>query len=110
LASSWAGEDYVARKVTAVTVKVISVKGECVQGCKPGDIATITERGVEGHLCIHALYAMLPAAFAMLYDVEFPWLSDKDRKTHPCPDAANPVVFELTKIREAHPNTKPTEK
>jgi uncharacterized repeat protein (TIGR04076 family) len=89
------------KKVTAVKVKVISVKGECGQGHAPGDVATITERGVEGHLCIHALYSMLPAAFAMLYDVEFPWLADKDRKTHPCTDAASPDVFELKKIREA---------
>jgi len=89
-----------AKKVTAIRTRVISVKGECAQGYKPGDEATITERSVEGHLCVHALYVMLPAAFAMLYDVEFPWLADKDRKTHPCPDAANPVVFELTKIRE----------
>jgi uncharacterized repeat protein (TIGR04076 family) len=89
------------KKVSAVMAKVISVKGKCVQGYKPGDEATITERGVKGHFCIHALYSLLPAAFAMLYDVEFPWLADKDRKTHPCPDAANPVVFELTKIRDA---------
>jgi uncharacterized repeat protein (TIGR04076 family) len=43
---------------------------------------------------------MMPAVFAMLYDVEFPWLADKDRKTHPCTDAANPVVFEISKVRE----------
>jgi uncharacterized repeat protein (TIGR04076 family) len=43
---------------------------------------------------------MMPAAFAMLFDVEFPWLPDKDVKTHPCTDAKTPVVFELRKIRE----------
>ena len=44
---------------------------------------------------------MMPAAFAMLFDVEFPWLADKDVKTHPCTDAATPVVFELKKLRES---------
>ena len=86
-------------KVTAVTAKVISVKGECGFGHKAGDTVRISESGVEGKICIHALYSMFPAAFAMLYDAKFPWLQDPDRKTHPCTDAANPVVFELTKIR-----------
>ncbi len=88
------------KKVTAVTAKVISVKGECGFGHKPGDTVRISESGVEGKICIHALYSMFPAAFAMLYDVKFPWLQNPDKKTHPCTDAANPVVFELTKIRD----------
>jgi uncharacterized repeat protein (TIGR04076 family) len=86
-------------KVTAVTAKVISVKGTCGFGHKIGDTAKISESGVEGRICIHALYSMFPAAFAMLYDAKFPWLQNPDVKTHPCTDAANPVVFELTKIR-----------
>jgi len=86
-------------KVTAVTVKVISVKGSCGFGHKIGDTTIISESGVEGRICIHALYSMFPAAFAMLYDAKFPWLQNPDMKTHPCTDAANPVVFELTKIR-----------
>jgi len=88
-----------AEKITAVTARVISQKGTCGFGHKVGDTAKITEAGVEGRICIHALYSMFPAAFAMLYDVKFPWLSDTDKKTHPCTDAQNPVVFELTKVR-----------
>jgi uncharacterized repeat protein (TIGR04076 family) len=89
-----------ANKVKAVQAKVISMKGTCSLGHQIGDTAVITERGVEGKICIHALYSMMPAAFAMLFDVEFPWLADKDVKTHPCTDAATPVVFELRKVRE----------
>ncbi len=89
----------IAGKVTAVTARVISQKGTCGFGHKVGDTARITEAGVEGRICIHALYSMFPAAFSMLYDVKFPWLRDTDRKTHPCTDAQNPVVFELTKVR-----------
>ena len=89
------------KKVKAVTAKVISVKGTCGLGHKIGDIVTFTETGVEGHICIHALYSMLPAVFAMLYDAQFPWLENKDVKTHPCTDAAFPVVFEIAKVRES---------
>ncbi len=88
------------KKVNAVQAKVISVKGTCGLGHKVGDIVTFTETGVEGKICIHALYSMMPAVFAMLYDVEFPWLENKDVKTHPCTDAAFPVVFEIAKVRE----------
>jgi uncharacterized repeat protein (TIGR04076 family) len=88
------------KKVKAVTAKVISVKGTCGLGHKVGDVITFTETGVDGKICIHALYSMMPAVFAMLYDVKFPWLQNPDKKTHPCTDAANPVVFEITKVRE----------
>jgi len=86
-------------KITGVVGKVISVKGTCAIH-KVGDEMKITEHGVQGNVCIHALYSMLPAAFAMLYGARFPWLQNPDIKTHACPDAANPVVFELTRIRE----------
>ena len=89
------------KKVKAVKAKVINVKGTCGNGHKVGDVVTFTESGVEGHICIHALYSMLPAVFAMLYDVKFPWLENPEKKTHPCTDAANPVVFEIEKVREA---------
>jgi uncharacterized repeat protein (TIGR04076 family) len=95
-----AKEAPMAKKVKAVQAKVISIKGTCGQGHKIGDVATFTENGVEGKICIHALYSMLPAVFAMLYDVQFPWLANPETKTHACPDAANPLVFEIRKVRE----------
>ena len=87
------------KKITAVKAKVKSVKGTCGIH-KVGDVAKFTENGVEGKICIHALYSMMPAVFAMLYGATFPWLDDPDTKTHACPDAANPVVFEISRIRE----------
>lgn len=92
-------EENMAKKITAVKAKVKSVKGTCGIH-KVGDVAKFTENGVEGKICIHALYSMMPAVFAMLFDANFPWLEDPDSKTHACPDAANPVVFEITRIRE----------
>jgi len=80
-----------------VKIKIISQKGTCTQGHKVGDEINITENGVEGKICIHALYSMLPKVFAMMYGAEFPWLEDKDVATHVCPDIENPVIFEITR-------------
>jgi uncharacterized repeat protein (TIGR04076 family) len=88
------------KKISHIEVKVKSVKGTCGIH-KVGDSARISELGVDGKICIHALYSLLPAAFAMLYEARFPWLTaNPDQKTHACPDAANPVVFEITRVRE----------
>jgi uncharacterized repeat protein (TIGR04076 family) len=90
-------ETSMSETITSVQAKVI--KGSCALH-KIGDMAEFKESGVKGKICIHALYSMMPAVFAMLFDAQFPWLKDKDTKTHACPDANNPVVFEITRIRE----------
>ena len=97
-AGAWE-ENKMEKKVKYIEVKVASVKGTCGLQ-KVGDVARVTEQGVEGKICIHALYSMLPAVFAMMYGARFPWLSDPDKKTHACPDAANPVIFEITRVWE----------
>jgi uncharacterized repeat protein (TIGR04076 family) len=93
-------EDGMAKKVIAVKAKVISKKGTC--GFHDvGDKVKFTESKVDGKICIHALYSMLPAVFAMMFEARFPWLRENpDKKTHACPDAYNPVVFEIERIRE----------
>jgi uncharacterized repeat protein (TIGR04076 family) len=35
----------------------------------------------------------------MMFEAQFPWLKVPDKKTHACPDAYNPVVFEIMRIR-----------
>ncbi len=80
-----------------ITVKVISQKGNCGMGHKVGDTITISEEGVQGKICIHALYSFLPKVFAMMYDSKFPWLDDPNVSTSACPDAYNPVVFEISR-------------
>ena len=40
----------------------------------------------------------LPKVFAMRYGAVFPWLEDHDAATHACPDAKNPVVFEIRRV------------
>lgn len=89
------------------TVEVTLVKGEgvCSAGHKVGDTWVFpgnTERFVcENGICIHALASMLPKLFALRYGARFPWLKeDPDVALHLCPDAKNPHVFQLRRIRE----------
>jgi len=81
-----------------VKIKVISQKGICSSNHKIGDKIIVSKNGVEGKICIHALYSMLPKIFAMMYDAKFPWVSDDENPRHACPDGYNPVIFELEKI------------
>ena len=69
-----------------------------LRASKVGDEVVFDGLHVQGKLFIHALYSMLPKVFAMRYGADFPWLQDKDRSTHACPDAHSPVVFEIRRI------------
>jgi uncharacterized repeat protein (TIGR04076 family) len=82
-----------------VKIKVVSQKGVCSLNHKPGDEIIVTEGGIEGKICIHALYSILPKAFAILYGAKFPWLKDGQNPRHACPDGENPVIFELEKVQ-----------
>ena len=93
-------EATVQEKISGVQLKVISQQGECGLGHRVGDTCTFTETGLDGKLCIHAMYSVLPKVFAMMYDAKFSWLKDPDVASHACPDAANPVVFEVKRLRE----------
>jgi uncharacterized repeat protein (TIGR04076 family) len=83
-----------------IIVKIVSIGGNCPKNFKIGDEVMIDDKGVHGDICIHALYSLLPKAFAMLYGVNFPWLEKKDVATHPCPDFGIPVLFELRRIEK----------
>ena len=84
-----------------ITARVIQQEGHCAAGHHVGDEVIFDGRTVQGKVCIHALYSFLPKVFAMRYGAEFPWLEDQDVCSHACPDASNPVVFELRRVREA---------
>jgi uncharacterized repeat protein (TIGR04076 family) len=65
-----------------------------------GDEVVFTGAGVEGRICISALYSLIPKVFAMMHNAQFPWLKDQCCATHACPDGQNPVIFELTRVEE----------
>jgi uncharacterized repeat protein (TIGR04076 family) len=83
-----------------IVAKVIRQEGHCDANHKVGDEVVFDGQTVQGKICIGALYSFLPKVFAMRYGAEFPWLEDRDVATHACPDARNPVVFEIRRIRE----------
>jgi len=84
-----------------IVLKVISIEGHCAAGHKVGDEVTLNfdTNEIKGKVCLHALYSVLPKVFAMAYGAEFPWLEDKDVSTHACPDAYNPVVYQVIRKR-----------
>ena len=82
-----------------IVAKVIRQEGHCIAGHQVGDEVLFDGQTVQGKVCIHALYSFLPKVFAMRYGATFPWLDDPDVATHACPDAWNPVVFEIRRLR-----------
>jgi len=84
-----------------IIAKVVSRKGTCEFGHKIGDEVVFDGETIQGRICMSALYSFLPKVYAMRYGAAFPWLKEnKDVATHACPDAFNPVVFEICRVRE----------
>ncbi len=76
-----------------VIAKVISQKGACEARHKVGDEFVIGE-GIPPNLCSWAFHTIFPCAQVLRFGGSFPW--EKGSKTTvACPDAENPVVFEL---------------
>ncbi|MFC1873454.1 TIGR04076 family protein [Chloroflexota bacterium] len=80
-----------------VSVKVISQEGTCFAGHKVGDEWVVTHSS-PGGLCLTAFNAILSFAQVLMYGGSFPWEPDPDVTTVACPDAKNPVVFELRRL------------
>jgi uncharacterized repeat protein (TIGR04076 family) len=77
-----------------VTARVVSQRGTCELGHKVGDEFVIGQRTPEG-LCAWAFCTLWPFATVLQSGSSFPWEGSGDTATVACPDAANPVVFEL---------------
>lgn len=83
-----------------IVAKVVSQKGNCQANHKVGDTVTFTGDEVRGRICLSAHYSMLAKVFALYYDAKFPWLEGDKKLIHACPDASNPLVFELDVVDE----------
>jgi len=83
-----------------IVARVIRQEGHCAAGHQVGDEVVFDGETVDGKVCISALYSFLPKVYAMRYGANFPWVDDPDVSTHACPDAWNPVVFEIRRVRE----------
>jgi len=82
-----------------VMARVVSQKGTCAAGLKAGDEFAVGEKTPE-NICSFAYAAVFPFAVALMTGGSFPWEKDPDRTTVACPDAENPVVIELRRIRQ----------
>ncbi len=82
-----------------VRIKVISQKGTCAAEHKVGDQWIITTKTPDG-ICLSAFHTLLPNLRVLRFGGSFPWETDPDVTTLACPDAANPVVFELRRLYE----------
>ena len=82
-----------------VVVRVISQKGTCDAEHKVGDEWAISSKTPEG-MCLSAFTTIYPSLRVLRYSGEFPWGSNPNVTTVACPDAENPVVFELTRLRK----------
>ena len=82
-----------------VAVKIISQKGTCAAEHKVGDEWVIGSKTPQG-ICLSAFNALFPSVRVLRFGGAFPWESDPDVTTVACPDAANPVVFELRRLRK----------
>jgi len=85
--------------MSVIEISVISRKGKCAFGHKVGDRIVFDGRSIKGDICYSALTTLLPKVFAMRYDATFPWAQDKNVILSACPDAENPVVFEIRRAK-----------
>jgi uncharacterized repeat protein (TIGR04076 family) len=80
-----------------ITIKKILEKGECPLGHEVGEKFWWPDD--MGKMCPHAVYTVYPAVDVLRFGGTFPWESDPDSATLCCPDANNPVVFEIRRIK-----------
>ena len=76
-----------------VIARVVSQKGTCGAGLKVGDEFIIGQKTPEG-MCSWAFNACFPFAQVLEFGGAFPW-EEAGKATLACPDAGNPIVFEL---------------
>jgi len=80
-----------------MVARVISQQGTCGAGHKVGDEYDVSGPTPSG-MCPFAFYAIFPFLVALQYGGSFPWEKDPGKSTVACPDADNPVVFELRRV------------
>ena len=81
-----------------VVAEVVSQQGHCGAGYKVGDRMRFCGFAVEGRVCLHALDSMLSIVNMLKFGGSYPWRDDPDTAQIACPDASNPVVFEIRRF------------
>ena len=86
-------------KMYEVRVRVISKTGTCRLDHEVGDKWIISQQTPEG-ICLSAFHTMFPYLRVLMFGGSHPWETDPEVATIACPDAKNPVVFELRRLRK----------
>ena len=81
-----------------VAIKVISQQGHCAAGLKEGDEWIISGSLTPTGICLSGFDAMFPKLMVLTFGSTFSWEDDPDIITSACPDAKNPLVFELKRL------------
>jgi len=82
-----------------VAVRVVSQKGTCALEHKVGEEWVIGSKTPEG-ICLSAFNSLFPDVRVLMFGGALPWETNPDVTTAACPDAENPVVFELRRLRK----------
>jgi len=82
-----------------LVASIVSQNGTCNAGHKVGDEFDVSGATPSG-MCPFAFYTIFPFLVTLQYGGSFPWEEEPDKSSVACPDPANPVVFELTRISE----------
>jgi uncharacterized repeat protein (TIGR04076 family) len=82
-----------------VVANVVSQEGSCAAGHKVGDEWLLESHSPAG-MCGSAFNAIFPSIRVLRFGGIFPWSDDPDSATVACPDAKNPVVIRLRRVRE----------
>ena len=82
-----------------LVARVVSQEGTCAVNHKVGDEFLIGDSTPPG-MCSWAFCTLFPFASVLQFGGAFPWEGDRDKAIVACPDPANPVVFELERLRK----------
>ena len=82
-----------------VVCKITSQEGHCGAGHKVGDEWVISAATPPG-MCMSLFNATYPSLRVLQFGGAHPWSSDPDITTVACPDAENPLVIELRRVRK----------
>ena len=83
-----------------ISIKVKSQTGNCLEEHQVGDEWIVDGGSIPGGICCSAFVCMAADLRVLRYGGSFPWRADPDTAQIACPDADNPVVFELRRLKE----------
>ena len=86
-----------------VRAKVVSKEGHCSAGQQKGDeiIFDWDNHEIDGKICLHALYSMMPKIYALAHGANVAFATNDEGTRvarHACPDGYNPVIYELNLV------------